>query len=235
LHLRLHESYVVVIVRGDERPSEQAPEPSLPARIALRRIVEVARLRLRPAVGSVLVGMRHGEVVALYPFEDSEELETIKRSCLEVASDLESQSVSIGMSSFRKGLAQLALSYAEAREAIEIAVKAGSSGRVIAFDDVLIDSIIRSSRRAEQIVDSTIGRLLSYDAVRQTALVPTLRAYVEAGFNVTKGAESLCVHPNTVVYRLGRIKALTGRDPHAPDDLVLLYLGLKLIELGPEQ
>jgi DNA-binding PucR family transcriptional regulator len=179
--------------------------------------------------------MRHGEVVALYPFEDSEELETIKGSCLKVASDLESQRVSIGMSSSRKGLAQLALSYAEAREAIEIAAKAGSSGRVIAFDDVLIDSIIRSSRHAEQIVDSTIGRLLSYDAVRQTALVPTLRAYIEAGFNVTKGAESLSVHPNTVVYRLGRIKELTGRDPHAPDDLVLLYLGLKLIELGPEQ
>jgi sugar diacid utilization regulator len=235
LHLRLHENYVVVIVRGDERPSEQAHEPSLPARIALRRIVEAARLRLTPAVGSVLVGMRHGEVVALYPFEDPEELETIKGSCLKVASDLESQRVSIGMSSSRKGLAQLALSYAEAREAIEIAVKTGSSGRVIAFDDVLIDSIIRSSRHAEQIVDSTIGRLLSYDAVRQTALVPTLRAYVEAGFNVTKGAESLRVHPNTVVYRLGRIKQLTGRDPHAADDLVLLYLGLKLIELGPEQ
>ena len=39
------------------------------------------------------------------------------------------------------------------------------------------------------------------------------------------------MHPNTVVYRLGRIKSLTGRDPHVPDDLLLLQLGLKLLEL----
>jgi sugar diacid utilization regulator len=235
LRLRLHENYVVVIVRGDECPSEETPERPLPARIALRRIVEAARKRLRPAVGSVLVGMRHGEVVALYPFEDAEELETIKRSSLRLADDLEGRGVSIGISSSHKGLAQLALSYSEAKEAVEIAVKAGSSGRVIAFDDVLIDSIIRSSRHAERIVDSTIAPLLSYDAIRQAELVPTLRAYVEAGFNVTKAAETLCVHPNTVVYRLGRIKELTGRDPHGPDDLLLLYLGLKLIELSPQE
>jgi sugar diacid utilization regulator len=235
LRLRLREDYVVVIMRGEERPPEETQERSLPARIALRRIVEATRKRLTPASGSLLVGMRHGEVVALYPFEDPSELETVKRSCLALAGDLEGPQPSIGVSSSHKGLAQLALSYGEAREAVEIAVKAGPSGRVIAFDDVLIDSIIRSSRHAERIVDSTVAPLLAYDAGRQAELVPTLRAYVEAGFNVTKGAETLCVHPNTVVYRLGRIKALTGRDPHAPDDLLLLYLGLKLIELSPGQ
>ena len=39
---------------------------------------------------------------------------------------------------------------------------------------------------------------------------------------------ALCVHPNTVVYRLRRIKDLTGRDPNDPDDLLLLTLGIKL-------
>jgi DNA-binding PucR family transcriptional regulator len=29
------------------------------------------------------------------------------------------------------------------------------------------------------------------------------------------------IHPNTVVYRLRRIRELTGRDPHDPDDLLL--------------
>ena len=64
--------------------------------------------------------------------------------------------------------------------------------------------------------------------------MPTLRAYVASGSNLAKSAEALCVHPNTVVYRLGRIKSLTGRDPHAPDDLLLLQLGLKLLELWPD-
>jgi DNA-binding PucR family transcriptional regulator len=37
------------------------------------------------------------------------------------------------------------------------------------------------------------------------------------------------VHANTVVYRLRRVRELTGRDPHDPDDLLLLSLGLKLV------
>jgi DNA-binding PucR family transcriptional regulator len=61
----------------------------------------------------------------------------------------------------------------------------------------------------------------------------TLRAYVDSGFNLTKSAEILHVHPNTVVYRLRRVKELTGRDPHVPEDLLALYLGLKFTELNP--
>jgi DNA-binding PucR family transcriptional regulator len=41
----------------------------------------------------------------------------------------------------------------------------------------------------------------------------------------------LQVHPNTVVYRLRRIRELTGRDPQNTNDLLLLFLGLKLSEL----
>ena len=91
--------------------------------------------------------------------------------------------------------------------------------------------MIRSSPHADRILQDTIAPLLRYDTGKQAELVPTLRAYVDAGFNLTKSAELLCVHPNTVVYRLRRIRDLTGRDPHAPEDLLLLYLGLKLIGL----
>jgi len=66
---------------------------------------------------------------------------------------------------------------------------------------------------------------------KSAQLVPTLRAYVTCAFNLTRSAELLQVHPNTVVYRLRRIRELSGRDPQDPDDLLLLFLGLKLVEL----
>jgi DNA-binding PucR family transcriptional regulator len=103
----------------------------------------------------------------------------------------------------------------------------------VAFDEVLIDSIVRSSRHAERILDDTVTPLLAYDAQHHSELIATLRAFVNAGFNITKSAESLSVHPNTVVYRLRRIRKITGRDPHMPDDLLLFQLGLKLIQLTP--
>jgi sugar diacid utilization regulator len=231
LHLSLSERYVVVIVRGEERPAEETREQSLAMRGALRRIVEAARARLTPAAGSLLVGVRHGEVIALYPYGDPAEADSVREACCALARDLAAHGASIGMSGAHDGLAKLAVSYAEAREAVEIAVGTGIRGRVIAFDEVLIDSIVRSSRHADRILEDTIGPLVRYDAERQSDLVPTLRAYVDAGFNLTRSAELLCVHPNTVVYRLRRIRELSGRDPHSPDDLLLLYLGLKLINL----
>jgi sugar diacid utilization regulator len=231
LHLRLHDRYVVVIVRGEDCPAEENTEQPVATRLALRRIVEATRARLKPAAGSLLVGVRHGEVVALYPFGSPADLDSVRQMCCALARDLGGQDASVGMSGAHDGLAKLAVSYAEAREAVDIAVGTGIRDRVIAFDEVLIDSIVRSSRHADRILEDTIGPILRYDGEKHSELVPTLRAYVDAGFNLTRSAELLRVHPNTVVYRLRRIKELSGRDPQVPDDLLLLYLGLKLTRL----
>jgi DNA-binding PucR family transcriptional regulator len=48
---------------------------------------------------------------------------------------------------------------------------------------------------------------------------------------MTKSAAALFVDPNTIVYRLRRIREVCGRDPHDPNDLLLLTLALKLADL----
>ncbi len=231
LHLRLCDNYVVVLIRGEEVPAEDPHGQPLTTRVALRRIVEAARVHLRPREGSMLVGMRQGEVVALYPVSHPAEIETVRQECDALAAAMADDDSSLGMSGWHPGMAAIAVGYAEARDAVEIAVGSGIHRRVVAFDEVLIDHMVRSSPHGDRILAGTLRPLIEYDRERQSELVPTLRAYVESGFNLTKSAESLCVHPNTVVYRLRRIKDLSGRDPHDPDDLLLLFLGLKLTEL----
>jgi sugar diacid utilization regulator len=226
LRLRLSDNYVVVVVRGEEPAGDDA------SRFALRRVVEAARAQLRPTGGSLLVGMRQGEVVALYPVPQPAEADAVRAQCAALAEALAAGGASIGLSGWHPGMAQIAVGYAEADEAVQIAAASGIRGRAVAFDEVLIDHMVRSSPHGDRIVDGTLRPLLDYDAERQSELVPTLRAYVNAGFNLTKSAETLCVHPNTVVYRLRRIKELSGRDPHDPEDLLLLFLGLKLTELS---
>ena len=230
LRLRLGENYIVVVVRTAERhPGERLD--TIAQQVMLRRVVEGVRAKLVPTAGSLLVGIRHGEVIALHPFESPAELDTARHLCSALGCHLADANARIGISSCHQGLAPLATSYSEAREAVEIAAS-GSYGRVVAFDEVLIDSVVRASRHADRILDATIAPLLAYDAEHKAELVPTLRAYVDTGFNLTRCAESRCVHPNTIVYRLRRIRELTGRDPHVPDDLLLLQLGLKLAGPG---
>lgn len=235
LHLRLCSSYFVVMVRTDRRVVEDVADHMPAARGALRRIMDATRSHLRPQTGALLVGMRHGEVVALHPFEAPAEGQELRAACLRLAEELASLHVTVGLSGPNPGLAALPVSYSEALEAVETATTDPDRGPVVAFDDVLIDSIMRDTRRPERVINATVGRLREYDRARHAELVPTLRAYVASGSNLAKSAEALCVHPNTVVYRLGRIKSLTGRDPHVPDDLLLLQLGLKLLELWPDE
>jgi sugar diacid utilization regulator len=233
LRVRLGESYVVVVIRNaDVAAEEQHEELPLTTRVALRRIVEAAHAKLKPPEGTLLVGMRQGEVVALYPAGAPTDLEAVKDECDALARALKKADPRMGFSSWHSGLRDIAIGYAEARDAVEIAIGTGIRGRAVGFDEVLIDHMVRSSPHGDRILDQTIRPLADYDRDRQGDLVKTLRVYLDSGFNLTRAAEVLCVHPNTVVYRLRRVKDLTGRDPYEPDDLLLLLLGLKLTELS---
>ena len=221
LRLELGDSYVVVLLRSEDGED-----------VAFRRLIDTAREHLRPDAGSLLVGLRQGEVVALYPLGAPAEVDAVRRECAALAAALAGDGASVGVGGWHAGLAEIGRGYAEAKDAVDIAVGTGIRGRAVAFDEVLLDHMVRSSPHGDRILDGTLRPLLRYDAERHAELVPTLRAYINAGFNLTQSAEALSVHPNTVVYRLRRVKELSGRDPHDPDDLLLLFLGLKLTELS---
>jgi sugar diacid utilization regulator len=230
LHLRLGDSHAVVLIRGDGVPIEEAPERPLATRVALDHIVEAARSRLRPSSGSLLAGIRLGDVVALYPVSGPDELRRVRHDSATLARGL-SVDVSIGMSGWHEGLASIGLAYSEAREAVEIAVGTGIRGRAITLEEVLVDHMLRSSSHAQRLLDAALRPLLDYDREHSAELVETLQAYLAAGTNLTQSARLLTVHPNTVVYRLRRIRELTGRDPQSIDELLVLFLALKLNEL----
>ncbi|HEY2319640.1 MAG TPA: helix-turn-helix domain-containing protein [Solirubrobacteraceae bacterium] len=227
LRLKLEESYVVVVVRGEGIEVEQAREQPPAAQSRLDRLVEQTRLQVRPSAGTPLTGMRNGDLVVLYPADGPEQLDAVKQDCERLATAI-STGVSIGISGWQRGRAALGAGYAQAKEAATIAERLGISQRAVGLDEVLVDQMLSASAPARGILETVLGPLLAYDAARQAVLVPTLRAYLAARFNLTKAAETLYVNPNTVVYRLGRIKALTGRDTHDLDDVVVLYLALKL-------
>src|SRR3954471_2002542 len=136
--------------------------------------------------------------------------------------------VSVGIGSWHPSPAGVPTAYSEAREAAEIALRSGMSDRVVVFGDVLIDHVLRSNPHAARIIEDALGPLRDYDERRSTALVETLRTYLDTGLSVTRSAHALSVHANTVVYRLDRIRELTGRDPRKTGDLVFLALSLKL-------
>jgi sugar diacid utilization regulator len=230
LHLRLAENYVVVVLRGEGVEVGEARQQPPAARSTLDRIVEETRRKVRPSSGSLLTGMRNGDLVVLYPALGPADLDAVRQDCEALAAALGAD-VHIGISGWHEGLSAVGIAYAEAKDAVEIAATKRIQGHAVGLEEVLVDSMLDSSMPAQRILKETLRPLINYDEARHAALVPTLRAYLEARFNITKSAEALFVNPNTVVYRLRRIKELCGRDPHDPNDLLVLYLAMKLADL----
>jgi sugar diacid utilization regulator len=230
LHVRLEDRYVVVVVRGEGVDLQQAREQSAALHTQVDRMVEETRRAVRPPTGAALAGIRNDDLVVLYPASSAADLDAVRRACGLLGAAL-GPGVSIGMSGWHGGRQSVGSSYVEALDAAAIAVRSGTTGRAVTLEEVLVDHMLAASEPARQILEDAVRPLLDYDASRAATLVPTLRAYLGAGLNLTKASESLFVNPNTVVYRLRRIKELSGRDVHDIDDLVVLYLALKLEEL----
>jgi hypothetical protein len=140
LHLRLSTKYVVVVVRGEWLALPAEPEPPLAARRTLDRIVEETRRHVRPSAGSLLVGMRNGDLIVLFPTAEPADLETVRQDCEALAAALGAD-VSIGISGWHEGRAAIPIAFVEALDAVKIAVSAGIRGRAVGLDEVLIDSM----------------------------------------------------------------------------------------------
>jgi DNA-binding PucR family transcriptional regulator len=75
-----------------------------------------------------------------------------------------------------------------------------------------------------------VEKLIDYDKQNQTALLPTLEAFFEAGAS-GDAAAMLFVHRNTVAYRLRAVKRITGLDVREADARLLLEIQLRLARI----
>lgn len=80
-------------------------------------------------------------------------------------------------------------------------------------------------------IDATIGVVLTYDADHDTDLIATLRAFIRNEASPTKTARALNYHPNTILQRLDRIKALLGPDWRTDEHLFRVSTAVRLDEM----
>ena len=82
-------------------------------------------------------------------------------------------------------------------------------------------------------VHPAIWALFEHDRAHGSELVETLFAYLQNGCNTARTALLLSLHKNTLLYRLGRIKEITGNDLASGEDLFLFHLSIRaLLYLG---
>jgi sugar diacid utilization regulator len=79
----------------------------------------------------------------------------------------------------------------------------------------------------DDFVERWLGRLITYDLTHSAELVSTLSSYLECRGNYDTTSAVLCVHRNTLKYRLGRIREISSHDLKDPDTLFNLQLATR--------
>ncbi|MBA1334998.1 MAG: hypothetical protein HPY66_0620 [Firmicutes bacterium] len=116
-------------------------------------------------------------------------------------------------------------SYRDSLAAINISAKYEHVGGIVHIDDVTVENIV-SSIPGEQmeLLLKSFHPLANLPGRMRNELMETLEAYFESSMNITDTAKRLDVHRNSVIYRLNKVKEVTGLDPLNFRDLVQLYL-----------
>lgn len=138
----------------------------------------------------------------------------------------------VGIGGWYTGVNGLRWSYYEAHEAmtrgpgINEREPMSISGLLLASEDIPL----------RDLAEDLLRPLRDFDSAHAGALIPTLRAYLEADGSVAAVADRLIVHRNTVRYRLAQIERLTGLPLTSTAARVQLWLALSAARLGrPDQ
>jgi DNA-binding PucR family transcriptional regulator len=140
--------------------------------------------------------------------------------------------LSVGISAPAVGVAALSGALHEAGSARRLAAVRGTTAisvltsYEVASHELLLAAVPGTVLRSFR--DRLIGPLVSYDQRHRAELLPTLREFLGCSGSWNSCATRMCVHVNTVRYRIRRIEELTGRDLSCLDDQVDFYLALRV-------
>ena len=133
-------------------------------------------------------------------------------------------------------LAGLRRSFAQAQEALTLAQTLFGGDRVLLFGDLGLYHLLcrlQSCDELDEFYKQTLAPLVEYDASHNMQLVATLEAFFAHHGNASQTAESLYLHRNSLLYRLERIREISGLNLDDADDRFSLQLALKLRPLLP--
>ena len=134
--------------------------------------------------------------------------------------------VFVGIGTLALHLRDLAKSYKEAQIAIEVGKVFDTEKTIINYENLGIGRLIyQLPTTLCEIFLSEVFKKNSIDSLDQETLF-TINMFFENSLNVSETSRKLFVHRNTLVYRLEKIKKLTGLDLREFDDAIIFKVAL---------
>lgn len=157
-------------------------------------------------------------------------LEALKRAAnalLDQLREATGTAVCIGIGRYHPGILGVPCSYQDAQVALRLGRRFNGRNRVYCLDDLGMAAFACVADERTK-VDLALHLLSPLD--NEPDLISTLKVFFAADCALSSTAKQLCIHRNTLTYRLEKIASLTGLDPRRFDEAVQIRLALLLQE-----
>lgn len=173
------------------------------------------------ASGAIIQHMGHGEEAPSWAG-----LPALKRAGLALLTRLRHDTnadLCIGIGRYHPGVRGLERSYQDARAALTLGRHFHGSNQMHCLDSLGIAAFIGIPDERTKV---DLARRLLGPLDHEPELIETVEAFFATGCSPSVTASHLCVHRNTLNYRLEKVASLTGLDPRRFDDAVQIRLAL---------
>lgn len=139
--------------------------------------------------------------------------------------------VTIGIGEYHEDIRGISKSFKEATQALDVGTKLEGAGDIYHVDNLGVGKLLAEIKRESQkeFMEKTIYSTKNNKEKKiNETLLETLKAFFDNNLSILKTAKVIYVHRNTLLYRLRRVKEITGLDPKKFDDAVQLRMALKM-------
>ncbi len=157
---------------------------------------------------------------------DSKDLEKLASSIVDTLSSEFYTHCVVGIGTAITGIKDLARSFKEAQVALEVGKVFDTERNIISYDNLGIARLIYQlpTTLCDMFLKEVFKRG-SIETLDQETLF-TIQKFFENNLNVSETSRKLFVHRNTLVYRLEKIKKLTGLDLREFEDAIVFKVAL---------
>ena len=160
------------------------------------------------------------------PDTDGRDLEKLASSISDTLSSEFYTHCVVGIGTTVTGIKDLARSFKEAQSALEVAKVFDTERTIVSYDNLGIARLIYQlpTTLCKMFLKEVFKRG-SIESLDQETLF-TIQRFFENNLNVSETSRKLFVHRNTLVYRLEKIKKLTGLDLREFEDAIVFKVAL---------
>ncbi len=205
------------------------------------KILQIIERLNRNRKEKCVYGNKSDRIIILYGVDKSKSSVEVKQEMNSFAKDIlqyvnyemKDLTVSIGIGRLYNEAADLWKGYHEAIKAAKNN-RVGNKNKSIHYDDLGIYRVLCSDEMEDELTQfykETLAPLVEYDREKDSELVKTLQMYFQYGGNLKKISKEMFTHYNTIIYRIQRIKEITGKNLEDSNDSLSLQVALKILEI----